>query len=558
MKSIQSKIILIILTAIVVATSIIGVTGIISMEKVSDETSVQEMNLTCSEKAQELNTVLGRIEQSVDILTEYTVDNLESIDKLTDDPEYMDTYTKNLEELSLTIANATDGAVAVYVRFSPELAACTDGIFQVKNSMTGRFENRMPTDLSLYSQDDVEHVGWYYIPVEAGHAMWMQPYKNENIDIYMISYVIPVYKDGELFGVVGMDVDFDYIAKQVDDIRIYDTGHAFIMDENFTIVHSANYEPGTVVQDLSESLATAEDSELVSMDTCFDHELDGIKKKVVFQPLDNGMILAVTVPVSEIDATKNKLILQVVVMAIVVIMVFMFLGLVIAKTIVKPLRTLNDAAQEIAKGNLDVSLSCKSKDEVGTLAKSLEQTVQQLKLRINYINNLAYMDRLTDIKNNTAYMAEVSAIDQGIQNQEGNFAVFIIDVNGLKHVNDVYGHSYGNELIVAVSHVAAEVFGREFVYRIGGDEFAVILHAAGPVSNEELERNFNSRLENYSGCIRPSAAIGSAVYEKDRDHSFEEVFERADGQMYERKVKMKSNGEISEVIKADETAADHP
>lgn len=547
MKSVRSKIILLIVTAVIVATSITGLIGIISFGRAIDANSVQEMNLTCNEKAQELNNVLGRIEQSVEILSEYTTDNLESVDKLSEDSEYLENYTANLEELGLTIANATDGAVAVYARFSPDILSCSGGFFKVKDEKTGKFEDEPLTDFSQYSPDDVEHVGWYYIPVNAGKAMWMQPYDNKNIDIYMISYVIPVYKDGELFGIVGMDIDFAYIAELVDDIHIYETGHAFVMDENFTIVHSAHYEPGTVVKDLSESLAEAEAQDMVRMDTLYEHELDGIRKKIVFQSLDNGMILAVTIPVSEIDATKNRLILQMGSLALMVMLVFVLLGLVISKNIVKPLRELNNAAKEIADGNLEVSLNCKSKDEVGTLANSLQETARQLKQRIDYINNLAYMDKLTDTKNNTAYLLEISGIEEEMQNREAEFTVFVIDVNGLKFINDTYGHSYGNELLIAVSQVAAEVFGHENVYRIGGDEFVVILRSAADDRCAELEEAFEEGLKSYSGDVSPSAAMGWAAYRKDSDSNYSKVFERADERMYAKKMQMKSNGVTSRV-----------
>ena len=123
----------------------------------------------------------------------------------------------------------------------------------------------------------------------------------------------------------------------------------------------------------------------------------------------------------------------------------------------------------------------------------------------------------------------------------------MIDVNGLKYINDTYGHSYGNELIIAVSRVAAEVFGRESVYRIGGDEFVVIRHFTGDVSTDELERSFAEGLKSFTGVVRPSAAIGSAVYEKESDSCYEKVFERADGRMYEKKMEMKSTGKTSEV-----------
>lgn len=553
MKSVQTKIILLILTGIIASSTIVGVTGIMSFGKAIDEDSVKVMNLMCSEKAQELNNVLGKIEQSVEILSEYAVDNLESIDRLSKDTEYLEKFTKDLEELGLTTANATEGAVAVYVRFNPDITSSMAGFFKVKNTENEKFVDEELTDFSLYSPEDVEHVGWYYIPVNAGKAVWMQPYDNKNIDIYMISYVIPVYKDNELFGIVGMDIDFRYIAEMVDNIKIYETGHAFITDENFVIVYSRHFAPGTVVRELSDSLLAAGNDDLLSMDTLYDHELDGEEKKVVFRSLENGMKLAVTVPVSEIDRTKNRLIIQIIIMACFIMLVFVFAALAIAGTIVKPLKELNHAAKEIAQGNLEVSLACKSEDEVGTLAKSLKETAQQLKKRITYINNLAYMDKLTETKNNTAYLNEVSDIKRSMQEKEGTFAVFVIDANGLKYINDTYGHSYGNELIIAISKAAVPVFGAEHVFRIGGDEFAVILRDTDSKTCSELSEAFERNLKNYTGNLKPSAAIGSAVYDKNIDSSYESVFERADEKMYERKLDMKSRGEYSSVSVPGET-----
>lgn len=61
----------------------------------------------------------------------------------------------------------------------------------------------------MYDESDVEHVGWYYLPVQAKKAIWMSPYMNENINIYMISYVVPLFaEDGTSIGIVGMDIDF--------------------------------------------------------------------------------------------------------------------------------------------------------------------------------------------------------------------------------------------------------------------------------------------------------------------------------------------------------------
>lgn len=549
MKSIQSKMIFLILMGIMVTATIIGGVGIFSFGRTIDNEAVRLMNLMCSEKAQELNSVLGRIEQSVEILSVYAIDNLESRDRLSNDSEYLVEYVEKLEELGLTIANETEGAVAVYMRFDPEInpTASRVGFFKVENEETGEFEDFAPTDLTQYNPDDIEHVGWYYIPVREGKPVWMQPYYNENIWVYMISYVIPIYKNDELVGIVGMDIDFSYITEKSDSIKIYETGCAFLTDEDLKIVHSRNHQQGTSINGSGESFVAVEKDVITGMDTFYDYTVDGVEWKAAFQTLENGMCLAVTAPVSEINSIKYRLVVQTIIAALLIIMVFSFIALKIAKTIVKPLKELNIAAQKIADGNLEVSLSCNSQDEVGTLSKSLREMANQLKMRMDFINGLAYMDMLTGIQNNTAYSREISMIRDDIQNGKSDFAVFVVDVNGLKYINDTYGHEYGNKLITKTAVVIAEVFGHKNVYRIGGDEFAVIMRGVNSEECRELEAKFEKRLKERDGEIRILAAIGSSVYDKNIDSDYESVFKRADGEMYKRKQKMKAQGENSTV-----------
>lgn len=545
MKSIQTKITLLILVAILACAVVIGSTGIISFGNEIDHDSATAMNLICNEKAQELNNVFGKIEQSVKILSVCAEDNLESVDRLSEDAEYLEKYTQELEELGLTVANKTDGAVAVYMRFSPTVTPSTEGFFHVRNLQTDRFEAVPLTDLSMYSSTDKEHVGWYYTPVRAGKAVWLQPYSNENIDIYMISYVIPIYKDTRLIGIVGMDIDFRYITSKVDSIHLYETGNAFLTDDEFAIVHSKNFKRGTSIGELSESIAQADAEELIDMDAIYEYVIDGEKKRTVFQSLENGMYLAVTAPVSEIDSIKNDLIKRIVVRGFLICIFFLFLAWLIARTIIRPLKELDDAARDIAAGQLDVSLTCKSRDEIGTLTTSLMEMASQLKRRIEYINGLAYVDKLTGVKNNTAYLHEVSMIQIDMENGGKDLALFIIDVNGLKYMNDHYGHDCGNQLIVDVSGALVKVFGHENCYRIGGDEFAVIVKDMNRFKCSERKQEFINQLQQNDDGISPSAAVGYAFYDKDTDESWEAVFKRADKEMYREKQEMKSRKEGS-------------
>ena len=105
-------------------------------------------------------------------------------------------YTRRIQDIAVNAANNTQGALAVYVRYNPNFTSPTSGLFWSKTALDGRFQELPPTDFSRYSPDDVEHVGWYYLPVKSGQATWMAPYMNKNIQVEMISYVVPldVYK----------------------------------------------------------------------------------------------------------------------------------------------------------------------------------------------------------------------------------------------------------------------------------------------------------------------------------------------------------------------------
>ncbi|MBP3507667.1 MAG: diguanylate cyclase [Lachnospiraceae bacterium] len=520
MKSIQTKIVSLVIMGIIVSTVLIGGIGTIWVQRAMNRDSATIMNLTCGEKAQELNGILGRMEQSVEILSEYTINNLDSVSKLTNDEEYREEYTQDLSDLGLTIAKETQGAVAIYVRFNPDITTSKSGFFWVKDKKSGRFVETELTDFDKYDSEDIEHVGWYYTPIQSGKALWLQPYYNENIDVYMISYVIPVYKDDTLIGIVGMDIDFNYIMGEVDSIQVYDTGYAFLTDENSNIIYSKYDIEGAIV----------------STD----------EVKISEQPLRNGMHLAVTAPISEINRTSNYLVVSIIVLTILIMLIFIVITTVIAKTIVRPLKELTVAANEIANGNLDISFDCKSKDEVGILSDSLKETAKQLKIKIEYIRSLAYIDKLTGVKNNTAYLHDVMVINDTLKEKEEKFAVFVVDINGLKQINDTYGHGCGNDLIIATATLLVELFQNEHVYRIGGDEFAVIMKDVDAQMCRELIHAFVEKQGNTVGNIKVSAAIGSAVCDSDPD--YDSVFHRADGEMYEMKQKMKEQGDTSVVV----------
>ena len=545
-SSIQNKIILLILVGILFSSLTIGGLGIASFQEELEKSVISTMNLTCQEKAEELNNILGRIEQSTEVMAILSINYIESVEGLKDDA-YRESRISHLTQVGYNIVDNTKGALGIYLRLNPEIAGPTEGFYWMSGA-DGVLQLRQNTNISNYTEADREYVGWYYEPIKAGKAIWMDPYTNQNTNRTIVSYVMPIYKDGQLLGVVGIDIDWPFITGMVDEIQVYETGYAFLADENFNIAYSKEFEPGTSVAGFSDELKHIDKNELIRSDRVYELLVNGKNKTAAFTVLSNQKIMAVIAPNEEINAEFNALVVRIVGMALMTGLVFVFITIQIVKTIIRPLKELDKAAQDIAQGHLDVELDIRSNDEVGTLAQSLSETARQLKIRINYINNLAYFDKLTGIKNSTAYLQEVAFIKNDIVQKKADFSLFVIDANGLKFVNDNYGHEIGNELIIKVTQMIAEVFGEENVYRIGGDEFAVLLKGMTEEACQNYCQSFENVVESQKGKIWASASIGYAVYNKKMDSTYESVFNRADEDMYDKKVRMKADGKTSHVI----------
>lgn len=522
MKSIQTKILVLIIPALLICTSLVGGVGVISAQRIIDRNTDEYLTVLCSEQSEIIESLFDRVEQSVDIMAVNALEELESAEALQQE-SYREAYTEKMRQMLVTTTEHTVGSVAVYLRYNPELAPPTSGIFMEKNRFGENLRKRRPTDLSQYSPDDLEHVGWYYTPVKAGKPVWMGPYRNENMRIKMISYVVPLIKDGEILGVIGMDIDFYYITNQISKIRVYDGGGAYLIDENDALV----YHP---------ALLTEEEISRQNQYT------------MVGDPLKNGMKLVITAPFSEINREKNDLVTSILIFAGVLLALFTVLSKLVTSSIVQPVKKLNQATHQIAEGNLDVQIDVHTKDEIGELAESFRKTVEHMQYYVDYINGLAYKDALTGGKNKTAYDNAEKKIQERMDKGEYfSFGVVVLDINELKPVNDAFGHDFGNMLIINSYRLIRDTFAHSPVFRIGGDEFTVILTGEDLENREKLLQQLRLRMKNTWSSANPTArisiAVGIAVFDPGRDACVGDVFKRADAEMYQNKRLMKGESE---------------
>lgn len=165
---------------------------------------------------------------------------------------------------------------------------------------------------------------------------------------------------------------------------------------------------------------------------------------------------------------------------------------------------------------------------------------------IEYIYVIAHGDKdaLTGVGNKAAFIKKCNEMKYRIEKEGEEFAIMMVDINNLKHVNDECGHEAGDIYIRGCCNMICDILAHSPVFRIGGDEFVAILrdydynnrHAL----TEKLKKDFMSSFsqEDKEPWLRYSAAVGMAE-KTSEDNSIDSVFKRADKIMYEDKALFK-------------------
>ena len=200
-------------------------------------------------------------------------------------------------------------------------------------------------------------------------------------------------------------------------------------------------------------------------------------------------------------------------------------------------------------------------DEISSLAMQISSMIYELE---NYMHNLlettkelhdtkrnaaemnalANKDALTGIRNKTAYDTEVERLNSKINSKNAHFGLCMIDLNFLKRINDTYGHKKGDIAIKKLCKMVCDIFEHSPVFRIGGDEFVVILENSDLKNIDTLIIALKEKLSALQNLAdeweRVSAAIGVAFYDSAVDAAVDDVFKRADMDMYKNKKEMKA------------------
>jgi diguanylate cyclase (GGDEF)-like protein len=236
---------------------------------------------------------------------------------------------------------------------------------------------------------------------------------------------------------------------------------------------------------------------------------------------------------------QRQLIIQLLVLAAIVLFLSVAIHVVFRINVLAPIKKLVAASQDVGRGQYTL-VETKSEDELGFLTKAFNAMTEAVQQEQAKLHRQANFDTLTGLPNRMMAFDRIKQEISRAKRTDQRFAVFFIDLDNFKNVNDSLGHAVGDELLVAIGHrLQAGIRESDIVARLGGDEFVVLApDIASDLKVEEVaERLIKAVSEPQQLAGRKVVAncsIGIALY-PDNGKSIEELMANADNAMYQAK-----------------------
>lgn len=537
MHSLRTRIALMAISMVVVAVLAISLIFVVFTRNTEHGKNEQLLLLLCETGERNLDYYFTSVEKSVKKMAAYTEKDLDGLE----DNKLL-AHTQRVEKYFDEIANKTNGVLTYYYRIDPAVSTAAKG-FWFTNLDGTDFVPHEVTDITLYDTSDTSKLVWFTVPKYTGNPVWLPPYLTDSLNnVRVISYNYPIYYRGQFVGVIGIEIDYSTMAEQVDSIRLYSDGYAFLTDSDGHLM----FHPRIDLASLPEGEQISVPDGLLTNSTFTQYTYDGVLKESVWLRMSNGMRLYVTVPREETQGDWKHLLNWLIIAAVGVILLSAILTQLFTRSITKPLKELTEAAKKADQGDYNFTLEYNGKDEVGTLTGTFKRMAEHMKEHISDLNRRAYVDALTSVRNKGAfsnYLDDMQKkLDEGAESPD--FAIGIFDCDDLKTINDRYGHDKGDLYLKSASRLICRIFQHSPVFRIGGDEFAVVLRNDDFRYRNELVAAFEKSMEeiaaaNENPWDQVHVAMGIADYDPAQDHSVTDTMRRADKAMYINKRKRK-------------------
>lgn len=350
-------------------------------------------------------------------------------------------------------------------------------------------------------------------------------------------------ENGNLLGVVTMNINLDQLTKTVGEISIGKDGYVVLVDENGMILVNTR-TPETISKNIAE-LGIEQLKDYKNLNEAIEVKMpDGNIYSVNAKHHSDSKIglnwsYITFIQTSEYRITANRI----KEISILCILGFALLSAIITviatKNIIKPITILTKHLQKIGEGDFTEELNSRYlsyKDEVGEIARSTKKMQSSLKDMVEHIQYLAYHDSLTKLPNRMYFQ---NTLTEKL-NSKSTGAVFLLDIDNFKGINDTMGHFVGDILLKQIAERLTSLLDEKlFAARLGGDEFLVLLSNTKSLMEIDM---YAKKIKEV--CAKPfllqekeshiSFSMGITLYPDDSDN-IDQLLMNADTAMYKIK-----------------------
>lgn len=391
MKKLSNRIVGAIVLCSILMSSVVGIISIAKCSiTIKNEVKDKLLNIASS-RANEYSIETSKAENIVTNLSGVVLGSID-ISKAKDD-DYINDYEIELAKIIKSLGDSNNDIAGLYINFDPKFTSGSKA-FDVaygydENKKEGTVDNNS-YKLEDFKEDNKD-LDWYYNAIKAKKGVWSDIYIDSISKESMISYTSPIYISNELIGVVGIDISFEQLKKEILSTKVYDTGSAFLLSNecNFLVDKSKTSKDNLATMDSGKYKYIA-DQMKNEKTAVIEANYEGKQTLIGYYKMNNGQVMGVNVPSSEMF--KSVYLLMYIIIAVILIggIISILIALYIGRRISKPIEECSRHMDILAKGDLtqQISKKClKMNDETGLLARAIKSMQEEIKELINSVQN---------------------------------------------------------------------------------------------------------------------------------------------------------------------------
>ncbi|AOR23104.1 methyl-accepting chemotaxis protein [Clostridium taeniosporum] len=369
MKKISAKIITAILFFCLITSVIITTFNAILSKKtlrVEAENTLMEMS---KNNAQNVNEGLISTKNYTENIADLVSTTFNS-DVLYADDNYVDNYMNMLNPFVQKLMSNNDKILGVALIINPEL---TQNMHQL--ILERKIGEKDITKIDKFKKEEFyssnPDMKWYYDPVNAKEAVWSDPHTDRSSDSMRIAYTKPIYINNKLIGVIALDLFFDNYKNMINDVTVYNNGHAFLLNKDGNYLVDKNYtENDNIKSTLGNNI------DIASKTSGIQYYKKGNKDSIMaYSKLLNGNIMVITADEHDIFMKINNSIRLSTLITFIVCIIISGIALIIGRRISNPIifitKLVNITSTLDFSDDNKFSKIDKFKDETGIIGKAV-------------------------------------------------------------------------------------------------------------------------------------------------------------------------------------------